>query len=33
MMLRNLESEDTPINREEETYAKEEDISKLTDSI
>ena len=31
MMLRNLESEDTP-NREEETYANE-DIWKLIDSI
>ena len=32
MMLRNLESEDTP-NREEETYAKEENIWRLIDSI
>ena len=33
MMLRNLESEDTPVNREEETYAKEEDIWRLIDYI
>ena len=32
MMLRNIESEDTP-NREEEAYAKEEDIWRLIDSI
>ena len=33
MMLRNLESEDTPINREEETNAKEEDTWGLIDFI
>ena len=32
MMLRNLESEDTPpVNREEETSAKEEDTWRLID--